>query len=394
MDLLIQRIHRLDRRLVALMATAAGLAVANLYYAQPMLPQIAESWELTSGKASAFITIAQAGYAIGLILVVPLGDTTERRTLIITMLLLSAVALILAGSAASPLWLGVASFAIGITTVTPQILLPLAADMAGDGERGKVMGTVMSGLLIGILLARTISGTIGGWLGWRAMYFVAAGIMLILAASLRVALPKREPLHAELGYFSLLRSIGKLALEERQLRVSSLLGALSFASFSAFWTVLPFLLVGPPYLLGSAAIGLFGLIGVIGITVAPLVGRMADAGRGREVAGFGLIAILVAYWVFAFAAGTFGLLIAGLILLDMGITANHLVNQSFVYGIRPDARSRINTVYMATYFLGGALGSFAGAQGWSQGGWIGFCAAGASFVVLALLLFAFGKALR
>jgi predicted MFS family arabinose efflux permease len=378
----------MSRRLVAILAVAAGVAVANLYYAQPLLPMIASTWGLSARAVASMVTFAQMGYAVGLLLVVPLGDKFERRGLILTMLGLVSVALLAVAVAMTPAWLMMASFAVGVTTITPQLVVPFAAHLAGPQRRGRVVGTVMSGLLVGILVARTMSGALGAWLGWRAVYVVAAGLMVALAALLARELPRSEPATPDLNYIDLLRSLGRLIREEPILRSSSFYGAMSFAAFSAFWNVLPFLLSGAPYHYGTAVIGLFGLIGATGITVAPLAGRMADRGHAVAVIGAGLAISLAGYallWAFPYHLAA---LITGILIIDFGITANQISNQWRIYSIRPEARNRINTVYMVSYFVAGSIGSFLGAWGWTAAGWSGYCYVAAGFIAIALGVFA------
>lgn len=378
----------MKRRTVAVLAIAAGVAVANLYYAQPLLPMIASTWGLDARSVASMVTFAQMGYACGLLFLVPLGDKFERRRLILTMLGLVSLALLAVAAAQSPAWLMAASFAVGVTTITPQLVVPFAAHLAGPEKRGRVVGTVMSGLLVGILLARTLSGALGAWLGWRAVYVVAAGLMIALAAMLARELPRGEPANPHLNYGELLRSLAALVREEPVLRASSFYGAMSFAAFSAFWNVLPFLLSAPPYRYGTAVIGLFGLIGATGITVAPIAGRIADRGHALAAIGAGLVISLAGYGlVFAFPQ-SLAALIAGIIIIDMGITSNQISNQSRIYSIRPEARNRINTVYMVSYFVAGSLGSYLGAWGWTAGGWSGYCYIAMGFIGFALATFA------
>jgi len=384
----------MSRRLIAILAVAAGVAVANLYYAQPLLPMIAATWGLSARAVASMVTFAQMGYAVGLLLVVPLGDKLERRRLILTMLGLVTFALLAIAAARNPVWLMIASFAMGVTTITPQLVVPFAAHLAGARQRGRVVGSVMSGLLVGILVARTVSGALGAWLGWRAVYVVAAGLMLVLAALLARELPRSEPESTGLSYYALLLSLAQLLRDEPILRASSFYGGMSFAAFSAFWNVLPFLLTGKPYLYGTAVIGLFGLIGATGITVAPLAGRMADRGHAVAVIGAGLAISLAGYTLLWALPMHLPALIAGIVIIDFGITSNQISNQWRIYSIRPEARNRINTVYMVSYFVAGSLGSYLGAWGWTAGGWSGYCYVAAAFITVALVVFAIASQSR
>jgi predicted MFS family arabinose efflux permease len=320
---------------------------------------------------------------------VPLGDVVERRRLMLV--LLGATALALLGVAAAPgvPILAAASLAVGMTTVVPQLAVPLAAHLAPPDERGRAVGAVMGGLLVGILLARTASGFLGAHLGWRAVYLVAAALMLLLAAALRVLLPPSPP-DADLPYGALLRSLFTIAREEPVLREAAALGALGFASFSVFWSTLAFFLEAR-HGLGPDAAGLFGILGAGGALAAPVLGRLADRTSARANAGASL-AIAIAGWaVFAAAGRSLTGLVAGVLLLDVGVQANHVSNLARVHARRPEARSRMNTVYMVSYFAGGAVGTAVGTWAWTGRGWPGVCAAGAGFLAAALGVWAWGR---
>jgi predicted MFS family arabinose efflux permease len=281
-----------------------------------------------------------------------------------------------------------ASLSIGITTVTPQLIVPFAAQLAPDDQRGRVVGTVMSGLLAGILLARTFSGLIASWLGWRMVYILAAVLMMALMVTFQIVLPRSASAGPRMSYPDLLRSLLALLREEPMLRSSAFFGAMGFGAFSGFWTVLPFRLAEAPYRFGPGVVGLFALLGVSGVAVAPIAGRLADRGQSRRTIGWGLGVIFASYPLMAFTSAKIGLLIAGLILLDLGTTATHISNQARVYSVRPDARNRMTTIYMFLYFCGGACGSLASVQGWTYGGWTGFCVAAGSFAVVGLSVYA------
>jgi predicted MFS family arabinose efflux permease len=369
--------------MVLLLAAACGAAVANNYYAQPLLHTIAIAFGVSEATAGLLVTAGQAGYAVGLALLVPLGDLLERRRLIARMLVLTAVAQTLA--AASPTFAVLASALAlaGVTSVVAQIIVPMAASLATDNERGQVVGKVMSGLIIGILLARTVSGLIASVAGWRPVYVMAAAAMLLLAAVLYRALPEVEP-SERISYRALLRSVLDLVREEPVLRQRMGLGAASLGCFSILWTPIAFLLSGPPYHYGTALIGLFGLAGLAGAAAAPAAGRLADRGRGRY-ATLGAIVILLGSWsLLDLGAHSLAALIAGTIALDLGVQALHISNQSAIYALRPQARSRLNTAYMVAYFLGGAVLSAAASLVYSAAGWNGICALGTLTAAAAL----------
>lgn len=376
---------RLSRGVVLLLATACGAAVANLYYAQPLLHVIAAAFGVPDAEAGLLVTVTQIGYAAGLALLVPLGDLLERRRLIVGMLALTTVAL--AGAAAAPglVALAAALAMAAVASVTAQVIVPLAASLAADSERGRVVGTVMSGLLIGILLARTLSGVLAAAAGWRAVFLAAAALMASLAVALRRALP-RSPGAETLAYRALLRSVVALVREEPVLRLRMALGAAAMGSFSILWTSVTFLLAGPRFRYGSAVVGLFGLAGLAGALAAPMAGRVSDRGRGH-LATLAALAILVASWgLLAWGGTSLGPLIAGIVALDLGTQVLHISNQSAIYALRPQARSRLNTAYMVAYFLGGATMTAAASATYAQAGWDGVCALGAATVALALAL--------
>jgi predicted MFS family arabinose efflux permease len=375
----------IPRRLVFILAAACGLAVANLYYAQPLLATIAREFHSGTEPAGLVVTLTQIGYALGLAFLVPLGDMLERRRLAVTILCVAAVALIGAALAPSLLVLALLGLAIGGASVVVQILVPLAADLAAPSERGRVVGTVMSGLLIGILLARTLSGLVAGATGWRWVYVLAAVLMVGLAVVLRRTLPRTQPT-AGLSYPALLRSVLTILRDEAVLRRRALFGALGFATFSAFWTTAAFLLAGPPYRYSTSVIGLFGLLGVAGALMASLAGRLADRGHAHGATGGFAAAILASFGLIFLGGHALAALIAGIVLLDLGVQGLQITNQSQVYSLRPDARSRINTAYMTSYFVGGALGSAGAVLVYGLAGWGGVCLFGAACAAAILAL--------
>lgn len=374
-----------DRSLITLMAVTCGLVVANIYYNQPLLAEMAAAFGVSEKKVSWIATATQVGYTLGLLFMIPLGDKQERKRLVLLKVAGAALFMLLAGLSRSFYWMAAASLLIGIFSAVPQLLLPMAAHIAPAAQRGRIVGKVMSGLLIGILLSRTLSGYIGAHYGWRAMFFIGSGMMAVLLVLLALKLPRDQPSFTG-SYASLMRSLFTLARTLPVLRRSALTGMLMFAAFSAFWTTLVFFLEGAPYYYKSDVAGLFGAIGACGALAAPLAGRYADKRGAQFTLRLGVLAALAAFAVMGFAGAALTGLIAGVILLDIGQQVTHISNQSKVFALLPEARSRLNTVYMTSSFAGGSLGSFLGAQAWSYAHWTGVCILGAVLVALALLV--------
>jgi predicted MFS family arabinose efflux permease len=377
----------ISRGLTFVLALTSGATVANLYYGQPLLDEIGRTFHLTSGLGLV-TTATQAGFAAGLLLVVPLGDLLDRRRLVPGVV--AASALLLAAAAAAPSYgaLLVALVAVGVAGVVGQILVPMAATIAADAERGRVVGAVMSGLLAGILLARVVSGLIASVAGWRAVYWCAAGFMVVLAAGLARGLPDVPPGTARQGYFALLRSIGAIARAEPLVVRRGIYGGLGFAAFSAFWASAALVLAGPRYGYGEAVIGLFSLFGLAGMLMANLSGRLADQGRTRPARLAMFLVLLGSFGLLALGETSIAAFIAGIVLMDLAVQGAHILNQSEIYTRRPEARSRVTSVYMTLYFVGGAVGSALSAVLWDAGGWVAVCALGAAAAVVALLLWA------
>ena len=366
------------------MAVATGAIVANLYYLQPLLHQVATTFHVGSAAASSLITLTQAGYALGLVLIVPLGDLHPRRTLVVTVVIIAGLAM--AAGAILPSFAAFASVTllVGLSSVGGQIMIPFAADLADPDRRGRVVGRLMSGLLAGILLSRTVSGLVAQAAGWRAVYWLAAALMGLLAVLLAFTLPPEAPRpHATwrslvIGSFALLATLPEL-------RRRAWLGASAFACFSVLWTTLAFLLSGAPYHYSNGIIGLFGLLGLAGVLAANVAGKLADAAKTRAstiVAG-GLI--VVSFGLVALGRTMLAPLILGIIVLDLGVQGMQITNQAIIYGLAPEARSRINSAYMFCYFVGGALGSFAAGVSYAAGGWGASCGLGCVLAIAGLL---------
>ncbi|WP_337059351.1 MFS transporter [Kineococcus sp. G2] len=377
----------LTRPLLLLMAVATGLTVGGNYVNQPLLDTIALSLAVPQGTAAALVTTAQVSYGLGLLLVVPLGDLLERRRLLTVLALLAAAGHALCALAPSFAVLAVGTAVAGVFSVAAQVLVPFAAELAEPGREGRAVGTVMSGLLLGALLARSVSGVLADLAGWRAPYAVVALALVVLALVLRRRLPVSVPERVG-GYAATLASTAALVRTEPRLRTRALLGAAGFAGVSVLFSSMTFLLAGERFGLGEAQIGLIGLAGAGAAAVASLAGRLADAGRGQLATGAGVLLFALAWVALGLSASgaltSLVLFVAGYALADLALQAVHVSNQNVVYPLRPDARARLNSAYMTTYFAGGALGSAVGSAAWIAGGWSAVTLAGAVLTVVVL----------
>jgi predicted MFS family arabinose efflux permease len=367
-----------------IMTIATALIVANLYYNQPLLEDIALTFHVTRAKVGRVSMLTQIGYASGMFFLAPLADMVKRKRLMLIVFGFIVVSLIITATAQSINLLIIASFFLGASSMIPQLLVPMAAHLAKPAERGKKIGVIMSGLLIGILLSRTFSGYIGDYFGWRAVYYIAAGIMLLMWLMIGLFLPEVEPEYKG-TYKKLMSSLVHLVKEEPKLRLAALRGALCFACFSAFWTTIVFLLK-QNFNMGSGVAGEFGLIGAFGALAAGLMGRLSDKTDAYKLSGFTLLLILVSFVIFYFSAHSITGLVIGVIILDMGVQATHISNQSIIFALRPEARNRINTIYMVTYFIGGSLGTFIATQLWKNYEWTGVCVTGAIIAIVTLVI--------
>ncbi|AYD39070.1 MFS transporter [Clostridium fermenticellae] len=374
----------LTKSLILLMAIACGVCVANLYYVQPLESQIVHTFNISQNLGGLAATVTQVGYALGLLFLVPLGDMSERKSLILRMLGLIIIFLIFTSFSPNyPLML-ISMFIVGLTTIVPQIILPYAAHLAPVGEQGKIIGYIMSGLLIGILLSRTFSGILGSIFNWRIVYILAALLIAILFVFISKFFPKEEPTE-KIFYTKILKSIPELVKNQPTLRESALNGFFLFGSFSIFWTSLIFLLETPIYNMGTKQAGLFGLLGIAGILIAPLVGKICDKKSPKFAVGIATVLSTVAYiCFFIFGYNLYGLIL-GVIILDLGTQCGQVSNQARVQNLGDKTRSRNNTIFMFSYFVGGASGSFLGTLCWQYFRWYGVCTIGLIFQILALI---------
>lgn len=373
----------MTRGLAVLFAVGGGLAVGNLYYAQPLLGLIARDLHVSSGTAGLLVTATQIGYAIGIFLVVPLGDLRDRRRLIPLMMALSAVSLAACALAPTFAVLAIASAVVGLTTVAGQLITPLTGDLAEPAERGRMVGIVGSGLITGIILVRTVSGLVGGLLGWRAIFAVAAVATAGLAVVLHARIPRLAPRTRE-PYRRLLASVVHLVRTERVLQVSMLLGGLAFAVFTMFWTGLTFLLSSPPYSLPPTVIGLFGLAGLLGTVAAQGAGRLHDRGLGVPITGAAWALVVIAWAVALVGQRSIVVVVAAIVVLDLAVQATNILNQNRIFAVSAEARSRRNTAFIAGNFVFGAAGSLLASLLWEASGWTGLTIAGGVLSLIAL----------
>lgn len=380
----------MTRGLTFLFAVASGVAVANLYWAQPLLDFIARDLHTSSASAGWLVTATQVGYAIGIVLIVPLGDVVRRRRLIAVMMVSATAALTACAGAPSFGVLLVALGAVGVTTVSAQILVPLAGDLASDATRGKTVGLVISGLLSGILVSRTLSGLVAGAFGWRAIFAVAAALSLIFAVLLYRAIPNLAP-KEQLAYHALIASVFTVVARHRIVQWTLGQGALAFALFTMFWTSLTFLLSAPPFSYSVTVIGLFGLAGLAGALTAQRVGRAHDRGWSIPAAGAAWVLAVVGVLIARFAGHSVALVLVTVVVLDIAIQALNVLNQTRLLTVSAQARSRLNTAMIASNFAGGAIGSSLATVLWSAGGWVAVTTAELAISCLALLLWAVGR---
>jgi predicted MFS family arabinose efflux permease len=374
----------IGRGLLATMAIASGVAVANIYYIQPLLADIGRTFQVSASAMGIVVMLGQLGFATGMVLFVPLGDISDRRRLIVVMLVGAALSLSAVATARTYAWIATAVFFVGAFSVTPQMFVPFAAHLAAPARRGRAVGLVIGGLVIGILASRAVSGYIGATFGWRSMYWIASTATLVLGLVTVTSLP-RSVGGSRLTYGRLLRSLWGLTRGEPVLRESSLSGAMLFGAFSAFWSMLAFRLEMPPLHYGSRVAGLLSLVGLTGAAAAPIAGRLADRINPRTNVLVGLVATAFAFVIFAIGGHTLWGLIVGIIVLDAAVQAAHVTNLSRVHSLAADARNRLTTVYMVAFFLGGAAGSALGAYAWQKWRWAGVCAVGIAMPLVASL---------
>ncbi|QOY96809.1 MFS transporter [Massilia sp. UMI-21] len=374
--------------MLRLLAVSAGLIVANLYYAQTLVGPISAATGLSAQAAGLIVTLTQVGYALGLLFIVPLGDLLENRRLVFVALLATSAALALAASSTSAWTFLAASLGIGLGSVAAQVLVPFAAHLSHEATRGQAVGKVVSGLLLGIMLARPAASLVADHGGWHLVFGIAALLILVLAFVLRRKLPLRQPAH-RLGYRQLIGSLWTLLATTPLLRRRAAYHAGLFGAFSLFWTVTPMVLESPRFHLTQTGIAVFALVGMAGAIASPIAGRLADRGYTLPATAaalvLGILGFALPLYQPASRALAIGVLVVASIVLDMAVAANLVLGQRAIFALGAEVRSRLNGIYFALFFGGGALGSAAGAWVYAHHGWDAALWTGMAFPLAALV---------
>ena len=377
--------------ITVLLAVSCGLIVANIYYAQPLVGPISAELGLSPHSAGLIVTMAQLGYGAGLLLIVPLGDLIENRRLVLSVMAVGALALLGAALSTNAVSFLGAALLIGLGSVAVQILIPYAGHMAPEAIRGRVVGNVTTGLMIGVMLSRPLSSFIAAFSSWHVVYGASAAAMVVLALVLRRMLPPRTPT-ARLGYGALLASMVQVARNTPVLRRRAFYQACLFGAFSLFWTTVPLLLAGPAFKFSQSGIALFALAGVAGAVAAPIAGRVADRGWTRTATAFAMMLTTGGFALTHVAelGSTFSLaaLVAAAIAIDFGVQANVVLGYRALFVLGAESRSRLNGLYMTTFFLAGAAGSAVGGWAYATGGWALASSIGAALPIAALIYLA------
>ncbi|MDB4935251.1 MAG: Major facilitator superfamily 1 transporter [Labilithrix sp.] len=374
---------RPSRAVLSVLTASGALGVANLYYGQPMAAAVAHDLMTTERNVGVALTLCQIGYGAGMLVLVPLGDGHERRSLASLTALASSLVLVVLAFAKT-FWLFAAlMLVLGAASSLPQIVLPIAVSLAEPAARGRIIGTIMGGMLAGILLSRTVSGLVSEAFGHRTMFLLASCAMATVALVLRLSLPRLEPAE-RIGVRTILGSMRSLLAREDAVRKHGILGGLGFASFSVFWATLAFHLNGLGH--GPRVAGLYGVLGLSGVVVAPIVGRLASRLAPERLNIASLSLVILGFAAFAVMPSSLAMLGVGVVLLDAGVQANHITNQNVILGLSPEHRNRFNALYMVMYFAGGALGSLVASLAWPRFGWAGTCAIGAFFAAAGVLI--------
>lgn len=379
---MIEEQSKLSKVQVLGMAVVAGICVSNIYYAQPILHQIAETFKVTESKMGIMVGLGQVGYGAGLLTLVPLGDKVNRKNLILILLSILFCILAAIGLVSNYYFIFLFSLLLGLTAVAAQVILPMAAELSGN-EKGKNVGIIFTGILVGILMARVFSGYISEWSNWKMVYYISAGFTIFSLTFVFFKLPSVKPTFKE-SYFKLISSSFYQLKRFPQLRLYALMGGIAFSIFCSFWTTLTFLLIEQPYKYSSDTIGLFGMLGIAGALVAPMIGKASDKGGSGKTQLIASIILLVgSVVVFLFPNYLISIVLA-VIFIDVGVQSIQVTNVALIYRLDQKANSRINTIYMTSYFAGGAIGTFIGLKCWESGGWY---YVGVQLVVFSIFVF-------
>lgn len=376
--------NNLPNSLLYLLSVSAGLVVANLYYSQPLLHDIAVDLKITDAQVSNVALATQIGYALGLLFIIPLGDKVSNMKIIKLNFLVLVISLLGAALSNSLYFLVMCSFLVGFTSTLPQLFVPMVAQLSDEKGRGRAIGIVMSGLLIGILGSRILSGVVGEYFGWRTVFYGAAALMVMLFILLNAKLPVLQPNFKE-SYSKLMKSIWFYFKTEPTVRLATVRGALAFGSLSAFWTTLVFLMEDS-FNYGSAVAGGFGLFGIAGALAATYVGKLNNRVSKNILILSGAVLLIISWLIFLFSAHSLIGLVIGVILIDLGVQAVHITNQNIIFSKNPEARNRVNTIYMVGFFVGGSLGTVLGSLAWSSFGWTGVSVLGLLFSLGILII--------
>lgn len=379
------------KTLIGVLAVMAGISVANIYYCQPLLGMICEETGLSEFKVNLMPVFTQVGYALGLLFIIPLGDMLSRRRTVLASFSAAAAALLVIYFSRSVVMLLLASFVTGFASVSPQVFIPFVSLYSRPAEKEKNAGIVLSGLLVGILASRVLSGYVGHLLGWRAMFVIAAGIMAVSSAVIFRLFPEVEPTHKG-SFAALMGSIFTLARKHPRSIIYATRSAMAFGSFLGLWACLAFRMAQAPYFMGSDAVGLLALCGIAGAVTASSLGKYIPRLGTETVNALGIVLMAAAWALFALFGGHMAGMVAGIIIIDIGMQCIQLSNQSATMRLCPEATSRMNTIYMVTYFVGGSLGTFLAGTAWSLWAWPGTIAAGVAMIAAAALISVAGRA--
>ncbi|WP_425449642.1 MFS transporter [Dethiothermospora halolimnae] len=375
---------KLTKGLILLMAITSGLTIASTCYNQPLLGLMAKDFNVSRENIGLVATLTQLGYGFGMLFLIPLGDIKERKSLILKVLTLSAIALVLVSVSMNFYWLLVASFLLGFSSIITQLLVPFAASIAKPDRRGKVIGTIISGLITGILSARVVSGFVGPRLGWRAVYIISIFLITILTLTLKRFLPTSKA-NSKDRYIDIMKSLVGIIKNNPVVRSSSIIGPCIFASFQLFWTSIVFYLDSPVYNLGSEVAGLFSLVGIVGVFLVPYMGTLSDKKSPRFAIGVSATLAFMSFVIlYLFGSYLIGLII-GVTILDFSVNSSQVSNQARINAIDSPARNRFNSIFMSCYFFVGSLGSFLGSYSYNKHGWTGVCVAGFILVSIAII---------